>query len=141
MNHHPALTATPSEPSPPSRPRIKLVSRWLWITYVIGGGGLLPMGAVFWQTHLDGQITHVEELGWARDVQWLGASKDHWLLRTPSGVLLTLESHQQGWAMDPDVRLLRKTTANGRRWVCDASLSHCIPTADEKHTLKGGAAS
>ena len=68
------------------------------------------------------QITHVEELGWARDVQWLGASKDHWLLRSPSGVLLTLESSQQGWAMDPDVRLLRKTTANGRRWVCDASL-------------------
>jgi len=69
MNHRPTLTATPFEPSPPSRPRIKLVSRWLWIAYVI------------------------------------------------------------------------KTTANGRRWVCDASLSHCIPTADEKHTLKGGPAS
>ena len=111
--------------------------RWLWIAYVIGGGGLFPLGVVLWQDHRDRQITQLEELGLARDAQWLGASDRYWLLRTSSGALLTLESRQQRWAMEPDVRLFRKTTAGGRRWVCDASLTHCIPTADEKHTWTG----
>lgn len=95
------------------------------------------MGVVLWQAHLDRQITLVEELGLARDVQWLGANKYHWLLRTPSGVLLTLEVLLRGWVMEPDVRLLRKTVSNGHLWACDASLAHCIPTADEKYTLVG----
>lgn len=96
------------------------------------------MGVVLWQAHLDRQITHVEELGLARDVQLLGANQDHWLLRTPSGVLLTtLEVQLRRWVMEPDVLLLRKTASNGHLWACDASLAHCIPTADEKHTLVG----
>jgi len=118
---------------PPSRVGVQLVvdrlcNRW---------GRPVSYGVVLWQAHLDRQITHVEELGLARDVQWLGANKYHWLLRPPSGVLLTLEVLLRGWVMGPDVLLLRKTASKSHLWACDASLAHCIPTADEKHTLVG----
>lgn len=110
----------------------------LFVILLVSLGGLLPLGAVLWAKHREGQITHVEDLGLARDVQWLGASDGHWLLRTPAGGWLTLDGSHRGWAMEPDARLLRKTSTGGRRWVCDATLVHCIPTADEKQTLAGG---
>ena len=124
-------TATPALVS-----RTGAVSRWLWIAYIISAGGL-TLALVLWDAHQGRQVIHVEELGLARDVQWLGTSGKFWLLRTPAGALLTLESPHKGWAMEANTRLVRKITANGKRWVCDASLVHCIPTADEQHTLTG----
>lgn len=64
-----------------------------------------------------------------------GASHDHWLLRTQTGVVLTLDGSPRGWPMEADARLVRKTAANGKRWVCDASMRHCIRTGDVERTL------
>ena len=72
------------------------------------------------------------------DIQWLGSSGNHWLMRTSTGAVLTLDTPRGGWAMEPDTRLVRTTSAHGKRWVCDASMQHCLRTAGEPHTLRGG---
>lgn len=95
-------------------------------------------GLVLWDTHQTRQITQVEDLGLAKDIQWLGTSANHWLLRTSTGAVLTLESPRGGWAMEPNTRVVRTTSAHGKRWVCDASMQHCLRTAGEPHTLRGG---
>lgn len=92
---------------------------WLFFGGLFSVGGLLPLGAVLW------------------DAQWLGTSGQFWLLRAQTGALLTLESPREGWAMEPNTRLVRKTSAQGKRWVCDASMQHCLLTADVQHTLTG----
>ncbi len=110
---------------------------WLFFGGLFSVGGLLPLGAVLWDAHQARQITHVEDLGLARDAQWLGTSGQFWLLRAQTGALLTLESPREGWAMEPNTRLVRKTSAHGKRWVCDASMQHYLLTADKQHTLTG----
>ena len=95
-------------------------------------------GLVLWDAHQTRQITQVEDLGLAKDIQWLGSSGNHWLLRTSTGAVLTLESPRGGWAMEPNTRLVRTTSAHGKRWVCDASMQHCLRTAGEPHSLRGG---
>lgn len=127
-------SVTTGVPAPSSAWTLKM---WLFFVGLISIGGLLPLGAVLWDAHQARQITHVEDLGLARDAQWLGTSGQFWLLHAQTGALLTLESPREGWAMEPNTRLVRKTSAHGKRWVCDASMQHCLLTADKQHTLTG----
>jgi|GEM_PF-4867115 len=127
-------SVTTGVPAPSSAWTLKM---WLFFGGLISIGGLLPLGAVLWDAYQARQITHVEDLELARDAQWLGTSGQFWLLRAQTGALLTLESPREGWAMEPNTRLVRKTSAHGKRWVCDASMQHCLLTADEQHTLTG----
>lgn len=127
-------SVTTGVPAPSSAWTLKM---WLFFVGLISIGGLLPLGAVLWDAHQARQITHVEDLGLARDVQWLGTSGQFWLLRAQTGALLTLESPREGWAMEPNTRLVRETSAQGKRWVCDVSMQHCLLTADVQHTLTG----
>ena len=53
-------------------------------------------GLVLWDTHQTRQITQVEDLGLAKDIQWLGTSGNHWLLRTSTGAVLMLETPRGG---------------------------------------------
>lgn len=127
-------SVTTGVPAPSSAWTLKM---WLFFGGLFSIGGLLPLGAMLWDAHQARQITHVEDLGLARDVQWLGTSGQFWLLRAQTGALLTLESPREGWAMESNTRLVRKTSAQGKRWVCDASMQHCLLTADVQHTLTG----
>ena len=136
----PPRRPAPPRPSPDAassdaKPRFS--SKWLWITYMASALAVMP-GLVLWDTHQTRQITQVEDLGLAKDIQWLGTSANHWLLRTSTGAVLTLESPRGGWAMEPNTRVVRTTSAHGKRWVCDASMQHCLRTAGEPHTLRGG---
>lgn len=97
--------ASPSSSSTPPKQSATppwTLTNWLFVILLVSLGGLLPLGAVLWAKHREGQITHVEDLGLARDFQWLGASDGHWLLRTPAGGWLTLDGSRRGWAMEPD---------------------------------------
>lgn len=114
------------------------LQQWIFLGVLCSAGGLLPVGAVLWEAHQDRQITRVEDLGLARDLQWLIGSKDHWLVRAPSLGVFSLRVERDGLALAPDVPLVRKTAVNGRRWVCEATLAHCIPTADVRNTLTSG---
>ena len=126
-----------SSATPPLGAKTRSVSNWVWITYMASALAVVP-GLVLWDAHQTRQINHVEDLGLAKDVQWLGTHGKYWLLRTPTGAVLTLESPRGGWAMTSNTRLVRKTSAHGKRWICDASMRHCLRTADEQHTLTGG---
>ena len=139
-------SSSPPPPPAPSRPSPdatssdatpRFSSRWLWFTYMASAWAVIP-GLVLWDAHQTRQITQVEDLGLAKDIQWLGSSGNHWLLRTSTGAVLTLESPRGGWAMEPNTRLVRTTSAHGKRWVCDASMQHCLRTAGELHSLRGG---
>jgi hypothetical protein len=44
------------------------VSRWLWFTYMASALAAIP-GLVLWDTHQTRQITQVEDLGLAKDIQ------------------------------------------------------------------------
>ncbi len=127
-------SSSPDTPALDSKPRS--LSRGLWIAYMVSALAVVP-GLVLWDTHQTRQITHTDDLGLAKDVQWLGTSGKHWLMRTPTGAVLTLESPRGGWAMEPNTRLVRTTSAHGKRWVCDASMQHCLRVADKQHTLTG----
>lgn len=122
----------------PARSSEWTLTKWLFFGALFSAGGMLPVGAVLWEAHQDRQITQVEDLGLARDLQWLGGSQDHWLVRSPTLGVFSLLVQRDGLAMAPDARLVRKTAANGRRWVCDTALAHCIPTADVRNTLTSG---
>lgn len=152
MNRRPNWQRLPAprlpllSPPPPTRPypdaapsdsKPRSYSRWLWFTYMASALAVMP-GLVLWDTHQTRQIAQVEDLGLAKDIQWLGTAGNHWLLRTSTGAVLTLETPRGGWAMEPDTRLVRKTSTNGKHWVCDASMQHCLRTAGEPHTLRGG---
>jgi len=141
----PLSSPSPSPPSPPRRSpeaapsdaKPRFSSRWLWFTYMASALAVIP-GLVLWDAHQTRQVTQVEDLGLAKDIQWLGTSGNHWLMRTSTGAVLTLESPRGGWAMQPNTRLVRTTSAHGKRWVCDAPMQHCLRTAGEPHTLRGG---
>jgi hypothetical protein len=107
----------------------------LFVGVLFSAGGLLPLSAVLWEVHQDRQITRVEDMGLASDLLWLGGSQDHWLVRSPTLGVFSLRMEREGLAMTPDANLVRKTAVSGKRWVCDATLTHCIPSANESAAL------
>lgn len=105
-----------------------------WIVYVFLTS-MVAAAMVWWDAHQDQQVTAIQDLGLAKDLQWLTSVGEHWLVRTPAGDALTLRADRQGFIMAADARLRIKSAANGKRWVCDADLQHCIRTADVQQSL------
>ena len=106
----------------------------------IVGMGLLSLSAiawVAWDVREAQQMAQVRELGPAKDLQWLGSTGGHWLVRTLTGDILTLMAERSGFVIAPGTQLRLKTSPNGRSWVCDAELQHCIRTADVRQSLVG----
>lgn len=117
----------------------------VWPKALLVAAGMFTIAVFAWDEWRDRQVIDVQVLGLAKDLEWLGTNDGHWLVRASTGEVLTLAMdapvNGSGLAMAPDARLLRKTAASGKRWVCDVTLQHCIRTAGVRRSLEGDARS